>query len=248
MHGDLAGEDDLLEGARADPLHRARDGGLVVLGRRGRGDDEAAGGRRVEQRERALAQLGEAALDPGDELVGHVVGLGEDAHGEPDVAAAAGERQLGDDQVGGAEAAPVRRARAVGREGEAAQGDQAGAGRAVRDVADRGPGQPAPGGGDGGEAVAAAALEPRDAAERGDRGAVAVGLLQAGPGVVGAPRGEHDGGRVDLRADPHREAGGDAPAGAPRSPHRALAALQQLCAGRAVQRQPAISGPRPHAG
>ena len=61
----------------ADALDRARDGVLVVLGRRAGGDDVAPDGVGVQQRQRRAAQLGEAPLDPREQSVGGIVGLDE---------------------------------------------------------------------------------------------------------------------------------------------------------------------------
>ena len=55
---------------------------------------EAPGGRRVEQRQRRVAEPGQPALHARDELVGEVVGGGQDGDREPHVAAAARERHL----------------------------------------------------------------------------------------------------------------------------------------------------------
>ena len=147
VDGDLAREHDLLERARADPLDGARDRLDVVLGRRDAGDPEAPGGRRVEQRELAVAQRGHARGHPLGELLGDVVGRGERRHGERDLAVAARQRHLGHDERAGAEAGPVRRRAAVGREREAADRDEPGAGRPVVLARDRPAGERAPGGG-----------------------------------------------------------------------------------------------------
>ena len=125
VDGDLAGEHDLLERARADALDGAGDRLLVVLGRGDARDPEAAGGRGIEQRQRPLAQPGGARRDAVRELLGHVVGRGERRQREADLAVAARQRDLGDDQLAGAEARPVRRGAALGREREAADRHEA---------------------------------------------------------------------------------------------------------------------------
>ena len=184
-----------------------------------------------------------------DELVGHVVGRGEDAHREPHVAAAAGERQLGHDQVGGAEAAPVRRRRAVGREREAADGDQAGAGRAVRGRRRRRrPASRRQAAATVRSAVGAAALEARDrsrarrAPRRRGRAAPSRPRRRRAAGTRTRPRSGRPRGR---RA---RSAPAATPSPARRARRTARSQrFEQLRAGRAVQRQPAISGPRLHA-
>ena len=118
VDGDLAGEDDLLEGAGADPLDGARDRGLVVLRRRGGGDPEAAGGRRVEQRERPVAQPRQPALDARHELLGHVVARREHGDRQPHVAPPARQRQLRHDQPARADSRPsAARPRRPGRTG-----------------------------------------------------------------------------------------------------------------------------------
>ena len=227
MHHDLAGEHDLLERAGADLLDGARDRGFVVLGRGDRGDAEAPGGSGVDQRQPGVAQLARPRFEPRRELVGHVVGGGEDSEREPHVAAAAGERHLRDDQIGRLEARPVRRVAAVVGEREAADRHQAGAGGPVRRVGLGRSGQLPPRGGRLLEAPRPAALDPADAAERGERGAAAVGLLEAEPGLAGTARGEGDGARVDVRRERERDPGEHLAPAAASAPHGALAALSQ---------------------
>ena len=98
-----------------------------------------------------------------------------------------------------------------------------------------------------GGAVAAVRRHARRAAERGQRGAVAVGLLEAEPVVVRAARGEHQRARVDVGADPHGQPRQHAAAGTPRAPDGALAAQQQLGARRAVEREAVIADLYGHA-
>ena len=94
LDGHLAREHDLLERARADALDGARDGRLVVLGRRDGVDPEAAGGRRVEQRQRREPQRRGAGAQALGELLRHVVRRRERGEREPDVVAAARQRDL----------------------------------------------------------------------------------------------------------------------------------------------------------
>ena len=136
----------------------------------------------------------------------------------------------------GREAGPVRR-RAAPRaaNGKPPTATSPAPARAVGSVGDRVAGQPPPRLGDRGEALAARRaeprsvracaglvvvarwLEPRRAPERGERRAVAVGLLEAEPVVAGEPRGEHDRARVDVR----RDRAPSSPASTPRPARRA---------------------------
>jgi hypothetical protein len=235
MDGDLAREHDLLEVAGADPLDRARDRGLVVLRRSDRRDAELPGGGRVEQRQRRVAQLAHAPLEPGDQLLGDVVGRGQRGEGEPHVGAAAGQRQLRDHEVGGLEAGPVRRRAAVVGEREAADGHEPGAGRAVRRVGLGRARERAPGGRGAREAIGAATLDPVHAAQRGECGARAVGLLEAEPRLAVATRCEDGGAGVDRRGDRHGHGDQHLAPAAARAPDGALAALAQRRDGRCGQ-------------
>ena len=132
LDGDLAREHDLLERARPDPLDGARDGALVVLGRRDRVDrGSGRPGAGSSSGSGCEPQRGGAGVQARGELLRHVVGRRQRGQREADVVAAARQRHLGDDQVGGVEARPVRRVAAVGREREPAERDQPGAGRPV---------------------------------------------------------------------------------------------------------------------
>ena len=188
---------------------------------------EPPGGRRVEQRERRVAQLAGARFEPRRQLLRDVVGGGQDGKREPYVAAAAGERDLGDDQVRRLEARPVRRVAAVVGEREAADRHQPGTGRPVRRVRFRRARQLTPRRGRLLEAPWPAGLEPLHAAERGQRGAAAVGLLEAEPGLVGPARGEGDGARVDGRGHGQGDRREHLPSAATGAPDGALATLAQ---------------------
>ena len=135
------------------------------------------------------------------ELLGHVVGRGERRQREADLAVAARQRDLGDDELAGAEARPVRRRAALGREREAADRHEPGAGRAVGRAGDRAAGERAPGRGD--RARSARARRPRAVrtrAERRERRAAAVGLLEAEP-VLARPRARRRRPRSGRRRD-----------------------------------------------
>ena len=249
VHGDLAGEHDLLEGAGADPLDRAGDGGLVVLGRRGRGDDGS--GRRAPGRAAAGARSRSSARRRSTRATSSS-GTSSGAARTLTVRRTSRPRRASESSGTIRSAAPkplpVRRARAVGGEGEAAEGDQAGAGRAVGDVADGAAGEPPPGGGDRARSGPGRG-PPGGRCSRGRRSRRRRG--RAAPGTPTRPRGA--GRRTRPRAGrPRGRRAWSAPAAtpspdAPRTAHRALTALQQLRAGRAVQRKPAIGGPRLHA-
>ena len=219
VHGDLAGEHDLLERARADPLDRARDGRLVVLGRRDatrsgsapRAPGRAAAAARSRSSARRALDARERAPRARRRASASTATVSRTSR--PRRASASS----GTMQVGGAEAGPVRRGGAVGREREAADGDQPRAGRAVGRVGDgRRRRARATRAATAREAVRPARLEPRDAAERGERRAVAVGLLEAEPGVArraarrtrrrsGRPRGRRA--RVSAASDAARRSG-----------------------------------------
>ena len=93
----------------------------------------------------------------------------------------------GHGELAGAEARPVRGGAAARREGEAADGDQPGAGRPVGRVGLGRARQAAPGGGERRRSGAGpAASSARDGAQRGERRRLAVGLLEAEPGVARA--------------------------------------------------------------
>jgi hypothetical protein len=133
----------------------------------------------------------------------------------------------------------VRRAAAVRGEGEAADRDRAGRAGAVGRVAQRAGRQRAPGPGDGGEAVGPRRLERRDAAERPQRRAVAVGLLQAEPRLAGAPRRHDDRGRVDVAAQRDGDPGQRlALARAPRAADRLAQPAEQALTIGGRQREP----------
>ena len=206
VDGDLARQHDLLERAGADPLDAAGDRLDVVLGRRDAGDLEAPGGRRVEQRELAVAQRRDLCGHPLGELLGDVVGRGEPGHGQADLAVAARQRHLGHDERAGAEARPVRRRAAVGGEREAADRHEPGAGRTGVLAGDRAARQLPPGGGDGREAPGAVGLERSQRAERRHGGAAARGLLVTEPVLAGLARGEHDRARIDGGIEAHGQA------------------------------------------
>ncbi len=113
--------------ARSSPARRPRISStaratarLVVLGRHRARDPVAPGGRGVEQRQRARAQLPQAPLQAGQQLLGRVVGRGERGEGQahttlPHVLVT-GQRHLWHDQRGRLEAAPrAARRRRPGR-------------------------------------------------------------------------------------------------------------------------------------
>ena len=166
----------------------------------------------------------QAPLRAGDELVGEVVRRGEHGDGEPHVAPAAGDRHLRHGQLAGREARPVRRGATLGGEREAAHRDQPGAGRPVRRVGLGGAGQPPPGAGELGEPARAGRAQAGDRADGGQRGSVAVGLLEAEPRLAGPARREGDGARVDVRGEPQADAGEHILPAPARAPHGPLAA------------------------
>ena len=125
VHLDLAGEHDLLDLARPDPLDRAGDRRLVVRWRHRADDLVRAGGRRIEQRQRPGIKLGEPPRDPVEQAVGGVVWGDLHVDRQPRLAAAPSERELGHDQRTGRESVPSGRPAAFGAEGEAADRDEA---------------------------------------------------------------------------------------------------------------------------
>ena len=205
---DLAGEHDLLELARPDPLDGARDRRLVVLGRRDARRSEAPGGRRVEQRQRPRAQLAERARSSARRRARS--GMSSGAASAASVSRTSPPRRAsatsGTVSDGRPEARPVRRAAAVGREREAADRDEPGAGGPSGASATAVAGELAPVRRDRpAKRPGPRASSRAHAAERGQRGAVAVGLLEAEPRLAGAARGEGDRARVDARASGTRE-------------------------------------------
>ena len=175
-----------------DPLDRARDRLLVVLGRHrarrrgsgppGAGSSSGSGARRAARRRGARCAR--------DEVLGRVVGLRERRR------RSGGRRRRGARARPRGRAATRRRSRPSaarappsGGEGEAADGDRAGAARAVGRVA-RGAATPARASA-WRRAGSGPARRPRSRPtqpERGERGAVAVGLLEAEPRLVARRR------------------------------------------------------------
>ena len=228
VHGDLAREHDLLEVAGADPLDRARHGGLVVLGRRDRRDLEAARRGRVEHRQRRGVERRRALLEPRHDLLGHVVGRDRRGEREADVGARPRQRDLRDHEVAGGEAVPVAGGPALGGEREAADRHEPGAGRPVGGVGLGRARQLAPRRGRVGEAPRPAGADRARAAERAQGGAAAVRLLEAEPRLAVAARRERDGARVDVRGAPGRSARQHLAPAPPRADRGALAAREQL--------------------
>ena len=243
VHLDLARQHDLLELARADPLDGARHGPLVVLGRHRADDAVAARRRRVEQRQRRRAQLARAAPDAREQVLGGVVGRRERGERQAHLAAAPGERDLGHDQ---------RRRREPSQCGDAAP-SRANANPPTAT-------SPAPGGPSGGSATAsrpaarharatalkalgAGRLERSHAAERRERAAVAVGLLEAEPRLARPARGEDDARVGSTSASTRdRDAASAARRCAARAPHaRARAARSQRARARRASSHSALA-------
>jgi hypothetical protein len=182
-------------------------------------------------------QLGEAALEPRHELLGHVIRGRQCRDGEPHVAAAAGERHLRDDELAAAKARPMARGAALRGEGEAPDSDQPGPGRARRARRLGAVREPPPRGRHRREAIRARRADRAHAAECAERGAVAIRLLEAEPGLAGASRCERNRARIDPLVDREGQPGQHLASPAPRAAHRALAAGQQLDARRARKGQ-----------
>ena len=229
VHRDLAGEHDLPEVAGADPLDGARDGGLEVLGWRDRGDPEAPGRRRVHQRQRGVAQLGGALLEPRRQLLGHVVGRRDRGEREPHVGAAARERRpparSGRRRRSPPSAAPRRRRRRTrSRRPPRARRP---AGRPARRPPPRRRARATP----SRRRRSAAGRSPRCAWTQPSAASAApgaVGLLEAEPRLPRPPRRERDRARVDGRRDRHGDRDQHLAAAAPRAADRPLAARAQL--------------------
>ena len=173
-------------------------------GRHRAGHLKAPGRRRVEQRQRPLAQLAHARAQAREQLLGGVVGRGQrrqrQAHARRPPRSTRRSVDLGDDQRRRREALPVRRRAAVGREREAAHRDRP---AAVGPVARR---RRRPRAADSArqrsatlvEALGAARLQRDRLAQPGQRRAAAVGLLEREPRLAGAARGARDRRRVDV--------------------------------------------------
>ena len=238
VDGDLAGEHDLLEVARADPLDGARDGALVVLGRRDRLDVEAPRGRGIEQRERAgcaaRRRAPRAARPPARGSSSGATAAASVSATEPPRRATA---------TSGTTRSPAAKPcqwRAAPPSGANAKPPTATS--------------PAPAGPSGTPATALAAssrhvdaasrnrsrparADRPHAAERRQRGAVAVGLLEAEPRLAGAARGERERARVRRARDGHGDRGQHLRAARAGAAHRALAAREQLTAGAGRERE-----------
>ena len=170
----------------ADPLDRARDRLLVVLGRH-RADDlrSARPGAGSSSGSGASRSSPSRARRPLEQLVGRRRRARRARRGQAHVARRGGRaRPRGRCSDAGAKPAPVRRRAAVGREGEAADRDRARRrGGAVRRVGDA---RRAASARHARATLARSARRPRrsqraHAAERGERRAAAVGLLEAEP-------------------------------------------------------------------
>ena len=233
----LAGEDDLVERACPDAVDGARDGVLVVLGRHRARDPRGDGRIGVQVGQRRLGQARHARLEAGQELLGVVVGLRDGRERQAHVAAPARQRDAGHVQRRGRVALPVRRRAAVGGEGEASDGDRPAAARAVGRVADGPGGQRAPAARHRREAVGPAGVQGRCRAQRGQRGPVAVGLLQAEPRLARTPRRDGHRGGVDVARHRHRDRGHHAPL--PRATGLAHGGLQMAAQPSTVMRREA---------
>ena len=184
----------------------------------------------------------EPALGALDQGLGHVVGGGEHGERQAHVVAAPRERELGHVQLAVGETGPVRGRAAVGREGEAADRHQPGARGAVGRVGHRAAGQVAPLRRGAREAPRTGRAHAAHATEAGQRGAVAVGLLEAEPRLAGAAGGEGGRARIHLGADRHGESGEDLSLPPPGAAHGPLGAPQERGAGAGVEGEAAVSG------
>ena len=209
VDGDLAGQHDLLERARADPLDRALDGGLVVLGRRDARDPEAPGGRRVEQRQLRRAQAGEPRLDPRDDVVGRSSGAASAAT----VSRTSRPRRAS--ATSGTTSPPGPNPAQCGAVGAAAgrtgsRRRRRARRRAARRAGRRPPRRRSRRHDSATELKRSAPASSRTTAPSVASAArVAVGLLEAEPVVARAARGEDDGARVDRRVDADGQRGDD---------------------------------------
>ncbi len=194
---------------------------MLAISKRPAGAGSSSGS----SRSRSAADAGGHPLG---ELLGDVVGRGEPGHGQADLAVAARQRHLGHDERAGAEARPVRRRAAVGREREAADRHEPGAGRPGVLAGDRTARELPPGGGDGREALGAVGLERPQRAERRHDGAAARGLLVTEPVLAGLARGEDDRARIDGGIDAHGQPDEHLAALAAGAPHGARTARGQL--------------------
>ena len=237
VDGDLAREHDLLEGPGADALDGPRDRRLVVLGRRDRGDPVAA--RRAPGRAAAAARGAARRRAPTSRST-TCSGTSSGATSAASVrrtsrprrasessgtirSPAAKPAQCGASPPSGAKAKPPTAT-------SPAPAGPSGASASARAR------QLAPLGGRAGEAPGAGGADLAHAAERGERGAVAVGLLEAEPRLPrrGGRRTRSRSGRSPA-STATVSAGEHLAALAAGTPDRALAAREQLGAGRAGQ-------------
>ncbi len=193
MRAHLAGEHDLLEVTRADALDRALDSVLVVR-RRCRARHAYALDRiGIEERHRRRGERLDPAEQPLGERLRVVVGVDRRGDRHARLAALAGEAQLGQHERRRRERGPLGARAAVVREREAAEEDRPGAGWRARVkrglVRHDAPAVLAGRVGHLPEAAGAGGLELDRYPERGQRVAVAVGLLEAEEVIVRAPRG-----------------------------------------------------------
>ena len=236
----LAREHDLLQRARADALDGARDRGLVVLGRGARRDDVAPDRIGVEQRQRRRAQLARDGRSTPASSPSAVSSAwtsaatvswtsspvrARDTSGTCSEAGAK-PAQCGLSPPSGANAKPPVAIRPAPRPSAPSLSAAAASARQRAATSSKRCGP--------------LRLERDDAAQRGHRGAVALGLLDAEPRLAGAPRGEHDRGRIDVVRDGHGHRGEHAAAraaGAARALDGLLEALAQALAIARVQRE-----------
>ena len=168
-------------------------------------DARARGGGGVKQRQRDRAQIGESALQTGEQRLRGIVGRRGGRERQPGLPSPPRQRHLGNHERGRGEPGPVRCAATVGGEGEPADGHEPGPARPLRRI-DHGTGDEiAPRGRHGREAVCAARLERAGRADGGKREAVTIGLLEAEPAFARAARRADDRRRIDFLAHAHGE-------------------------------------------
>ena len=203
----FAREHDLLDAARRDQLDRSGHRRLVVLGRHRAGDLKAPDRRGVEQRQRTRAQLAEAPSDSRQQILRGVIRLRR----APPASCAPPARP----RARGARA-PARARSATPARSPPSAATQPPSGAKAKPPTASGP--PPPGSSEGsltaaaaqrppalghvGEALGSLRLQAQRLAQPGQRRTAAVGLLEHEPRLARAPRGAHDGRRIDARVEP----------------------------------------------
>ena len=206
----LAGQHDLLELTGADPLDRALDGVLVVRGRRGARHAGALDRVRIQEGHRHRVQLPEPRERPLHDVPGVVVGEDPRTERHPRRAVLARERDLRQHERRRLERRPLGRAPAVVGEGKATDEYRPRGRRPARIVrrvvAHDTPAELPRPGRRLREAARSGRLDDGGLAERGEREAAPLGLLETREAIVRPPGAQHRRAQVELGGNLHGRA------------------------------------------